>query len=108
MLRVRWSSRTKDDFLRITGFWLEQEPDLVPVVISSIRKRVAWIADGHHLSGTPIGGPLKDYRWYLERKYGYKIYYRIEGQPPNTIAVITIRHGRERPLKATALRRYAK
>ncbi|MHB1160808.1 MAG: type II toxin-antitoxin system RelE/ParE family toxin [Chloroflexota bacterium] len=109
MLRVRWSSHTRADFLRIAGFWLEQEPDLVPVVISAIRRRVAWIADGHHLMGTPIdGGEREGCRWYLEREYRYKIYYRIEGDPPDTMGIIAIRHGRQRPLKASTLRQYAR
>jgi plasmid stabilization system protein ParE len=108
VLSVRWSSRTRADFLRITSYWLEQEPNLLPAVISAIRRRVAWIADGRHLMGTPIGEPGKSYRWYLEREYGYKIYYRVEGDPPNTLGVIAVRHGRQRPLKATTLRKYAK
>lgn len=107
MLSVRWSKRTSADFLRITSFWLEQEPELLPSVISAIRERVAWIADGHCLLGTPIVDRPTSYRWYLEREYGYKIYCRIEGDPPDTIAVIAIRHGRQRPLKPSTLRRYA-
>ncbi len=108
MLRVRWSSRTRTDFLRIASFWLEQEPGLLPSVISALRKRVAWIADGHHLLGTPIGNEAKSYRWHHEREYGYKIYYRIEGDPPDTVGVIAIRHGRQRPLKPSTLRKYTR
>lgn len=108
MLRVRWSSRTTADFLRIAGFWLEREPDLLPSVISTLRKRVAWIAEGCHLLGTPIGDEARGYRWYLEPRYGYKIYYRIEGDPPDTMAVIAVRHGRQRPLRPSTLRKYAK
>ena len=108
MLRVRWSNHTRADFLRITSFWLEQEPGLLPAVVSALRKRVAWIADGHHLLGTPIGDEVKGYRWCLDREYGYKIYYRIEGDPPDTVGVIAIRHGRQRPLKASTLRKHTR
>ncbi len=108
MLRVRWSSHTRGDFLRIAGFWLDQEPDLLSTVIATIRTRVAWIANGHHLLGTPISDRTSNYRWYLEREYGYKIYYRVEGDPPDTLGVIAIRHGRQRPVKGSTLRRYAK
>jgi plasmid stabilization system protein ParE len=107
VLRVRWSDRTTADFLRIAGFWLEQEPDLLPVVISAIRRRVAWIADGHHLLGFPIGDEAKGYRWQLEREYGYKVDYRIEGDPPDTLGVIAVRHGRQRSLKSSTLQRHA-
>jgi plasmid stabilization system protein ParE len=107
VLRVRWSSRTLADFARIAAFWLDQEPDLLPVVIAAIRSRVGWIADGHFLSGAPID-EAKRYRWYLEPRYGYKVYYRIEGAPAHTLAVIAIRHGRQRPLKGSTLRKYSR
>lgn len=108
MLRVRWSDRTRADFLRIASFWLEREPELLSAVISTIRERVTWIADGRHLLGAPIGDGPTSYRWYLEREHGYKIYYRIEGNPPDTVAVIAVRHGRQRPLKPSTLRKHAR
>ncbi len=108
MLGVRWARRTGGDFLRIAAHWQEQEPELLPAVISAIRRRVAWIADGNHLPGTPIGAEGRDCRWYLEREYGYKIYYRVEGDPPDSIGVIAIRHGKQRPLRSSTLRRYAR
>jgi hypothetical protein len=93
--------------MRIAAFWMEQEPELLPAVVSTVRRRVAWIADGHHLLGTPVGEEAKGYRWQMEREYGYKIYYRIEGDPPDTLGVIAVRHSRQRPLNASTLQRYA-
>lgn len=108
MPRIRWSSRARTDFVRIAAYWQEQDPERLSAVVSTIRKRAAWIADGNYLLGARIGSEATNYRWSLEREFGYKIYYRVEGTPVESIAIIAVRHGRQRPLKPSTLRRYAK
>jgi plasmid stabilization system protein ParE len=77
-------------------------------VFAAINERVGWLASGRHLLGTQISGLDQNYRHVLDRRFGYKIFYRLEGEPPDTIAVFAIRHGRQRPLEAGTLTRYAR
>ena len=108
MIDVRWSRRTYADIRRISDHWVERDPRKVRVVIGAIRQRVNWIADGHTEVGSPVKGMPANYHWYLERTYGYKIFYRAEGSPPTGIAVITVRHVRQRPLSPSTLRKYVR
>ena len=108
MLRIRWSSRTEEDLRRIAEYWANVNPDMLPAAMGAIYRRVEWLADGHHQAGVPVIGLSRDYRWYLERRYGYKIYYRLEQDPPDTISIIALRHGRERPLKLSTLRKHGR
>ena len=105
MLRVRWSKRTQADIRRIADYWLEHDPEVLPVAVRAIYQRVNWLADGNQQVGPPVTGLPRNYRVYRERRYGYKIYYRIEGTPTDLLAVLTIRHSRERPLSPSTLRR---
>jgi len=106
VLSVRWSKRTQADIRRIADFWLEHDPEILPVVVRAIYQRVNWLADGHQHIGPPVTGLPDNYRVYRERRFSYKIYYRIEGTPEERIAVLTIRHGRERPLRPSTIRRF--
>ncbi len=108
MLRVRWASHTLADRRRIATFWADANPALLPEVLAAINARVAWLAAGNHALGTQIGGLDPAYRFILERRFGYKIFYRLEGDPPTTIAVFAVRHGRQRPLNPATLARYAR
>jgi plasmid stabilization system protein ParE len=105
VLEVRWSKRTQADVRCIADYWIENDPDLLSTVIRAIYQRVSWLADGHDHLGTPVPGLPQNYRVYRERRYGYKIYYRLEGTPPDQLAVPTIRYGRERPLSPSTVRR---
>jgi plasmid stabilization system protein ParE len=96
------------DRRRIASFWAVANPAMLPEVLAAVNARVAWIASGNHLLGTRIGGLEQIYRNSLESRFGYKIYYRLEGDPPDTIAVFAIRHGRQRPLEPRTLARYAR
>ncbi|MCL5958541.1 MAG: type II toxin-antitoxin system RelE/ParE family toxin [Chloroflexi bacterium] len=107
MLSVRWSKHTREDIRRIADYWLENNPANVAAVTAAVMGRVNWIADGHFHMGTPVKDLPNTYRSYLERAFGYKIYYRIEGKPPEGIAVISVRHARQRPLTPSTLRKYA-
>jgi plasmid stabilization system protein ParE len=106
-LEVRWSGQARADIQQIADFWREQDRPKVRLVLEAIRHRANWLADGHAEIGTPIDGLPRAYRWYRERAYGYKLFYRLEGDPPARLSVITVRHGRQRPLKPSTLRRYA-
>jgi len=90
--------------LAIAAYWLEQDPERVEPVLIAIRRRANWLADGKWQLGSPIAGLSGDYRWFLERKYGYKLYYRVEGDPPTVLSLIAVRHSRQRPLGASSLR----
>lgn len=104
MLSLRWSTQARADLLRVATYWLEQDPERLEAVLNATRRRVRWIADDHWELGTPIVGLSRDYRWFLERRYGYKVYCRREGEPPSLLSVIAVRHGRQRPLSPSTLR----
>lgn len=106
MLKVRWSSRTKADFERIAAYWVENDPDQLRPVLTAIYERIHWLADEHYLLGASVPGLPSTYRCYRERRYGYKIYYRLESKPTVTMSILTIRHGREHPLRPSTLRRF--
>jgi plasmid stabilization system protein ParE len=108
-LEVRWSGQARDAIRQIASFWLEQDRTKVRLVLESIYRRAGWLANGHSEVGTPIEGLPRSYRWFRDRTFGYKLFYRIEteGDVPARLASITIRHGRQRPLAAGTLRRYA-
>jgi plasmid stabilization system protein ParE len=108
VLRVRWSTRTQDDLRRISAYWQEQNPATVPALVRAIYRRVNWLADGRPQLGAPIVGLPHTYRVYRERTFGYKIYYRVEGSPPDETSILTIRHSRERPLRPSTIRRFTK
>ena len=80
---------------------------MLPQVLAAVNRRVEWVANGNHLLGTRMGDLDPAYRYVLERRFGYKIYYRIEGEPPQAIAVFAIRHGRQRPLADPSLAKFA-
>ena len=64
MLSVRWSKRTQADIRRIADYWLEHDPEILPVVIRAIYQRVNWLADDHQNVGSPIAGLPRTYRTY--------------------------------------------
>ncbi|TAK27929.1 MAG: type II toxin-antitoxin system RelE/ParE family toxin [Chloroflexota bacterium] len=107
MLEVRWSSQTRADIRKIAEFWRDKDRTKVRAVIEAIRQRVAWLTDGHAELGSPMNDLPQSYRWYRERTFGYKIFYRTEGDPVTRIAIITIRHGRQRPLSPSTIRKRA-
>jgi plasmid stabilization system protein ParE len=96
------------DRRRIAAFWANVNPALLPEVLAALNVHAAWLASGNHLLGTRIVGLNDRYRSSLERRFGYKLFYRLEGDPPNTVAVFAIRHGRQRPLAASTLARQAR
>ena len=107
MLSIVWSSRAISDLSRIESYWLQQNPAILPSVLYAILARATWIGDSHALIGSPVPGLRMTYRWQLERTYGYKVYYRVNGDPPTSVTIITIRHGLQRPLGPVAIRRHA-
>lgn len=106
MLRVDWSSRAAEDLVRIESFWLERNLAILPSVLRGLYARVTWIGNDHALLGVRVPDLPAAYRWQLERTYGYKIYYRVDGDPPTSITIITIRHGLQRLLSPATIRRY--
>lgn len=106
MLSIGWSARAIEDLSRIEKYWLEQNPAIIPSVMPAILARVTWIGDDHALLGSQVPELPATYRWQLERTYGYKVYYRVDGDPPTSITIITIRHGRQRPLNPATIQRY--
>jgi hypothetical protein len=84
---------------------MENAPDLLPVVIQAVYQRVSWLADDHPFAAPAIPGLPDYYRVYRERRYDYKIYYRIDGTPPDRLSILTVRHTRERPPRPSTIRR---
>jgi hypothetical protein len=108
MLRVRRAGQVRRDFIQIARFWATANPDLAPDVFAAIDARIRWIAADHYLLGSRIAGLGPEFRVTLERRFGYKIYYRIEGSPPSMLALIAVRHGRQRPMRPATLSRYSR
>jgi hypothetical protein len=108
-LEVRWSGQARDALRQIASFWLGHDRAKVGLVLESVYRRVNWLADGHSEIGTQIDGLPRSYRWFRDRTFGYKLFYRIEtdGDVPARLAIITILHGQQRPLAAGTVRRRA-
>lgn len=107
MLSIGWSAIAIEDLSRIESYWLQQNSAILPSVLRTILGRITWIGDGHALLGGPVDGLSTCYRCQLERTYGYKVYYRVNGDPPTNITIITIRHGLQRPLSPATIQRHA-
>jgi plasmid stabilization system protein ParE len=105
MLRERWTSRARADLIEIEAFWTGIQPTQLPPVFAAISERVAWLCAGNYLLGPVVGGYGPEFRSVAERRFGFRIYYRVEGDPAHTIAILRVRHGRQRPLDADSLRR---
>lgn len=108
MIRTQWPDRALSDLARVSRHWMSRNPEAQPAVLHEIYRRVQWLADDHYKAGMAVSGLSHKYRWIIDRTYGYKIFYRVEGDPPQVLRVITLRHSRERPLKASTLRRYVR
>ena len=92
----------------IAVFWAQANPLLISAVMEAINTRIEWLASDNHLLGTPIKDLGPEYRSIVERRFGYRIYYRLEGQPVDTLAILAVRHGRQRPLRSSSLRQFAR
>lgn len=91
------------DLDQVDAFWATREPKLAPTVLETIGRRILWLADAPFHLGTPAAGLPADHRYYLERRYGYKIYYRIVGNPPEALPVLRIRNARQRRLRSSEI-----
>ncbi|MBI4320212.1 MAG: type II toxin-antitoxin system RelE/ParE family toxin [Chloroflexi bacterium] len=107
VLSIGWSSRAIGDLTRIESYWLGQNPAILPSVLQAILARVTWIGDDHASIGSPVPELPTTYRSQLERAYGYKVSYRVNGDPPTSVTIITIRHAMQRPLSPSPIRRYS-
>jgi plasmid stabilization system protein ParE len=105
MLRERWTNRARADLMWIEAFWTDAQPTLLPPVLTAISQRVAWLCAGNYLLGPEVEGYGPEFRSVAERRFGFRIYYRVEGDPAHTIAILRVRHGRQRPLDPASLRR---
>ena len=108
MLRERWTRRSAADLQRIWRFWAADAPELFPDVHAAVRARVRWLAAGNHQLGRRIPHLGPEFRRVLERRFGYWIFYRLDGEPPHTLVVFAVRHGRQRPLRPRTLARYSR
>jgi plasmid stabilization system protein ParE len=97
MLKVRWSTRSIRDLDEVAAFWNARDSELAGLVLATIEDRVGWLADDHFHLGVRVTRGAIDRRWYLERRYGHKIYYRVLGEPPDGFLVLRVRHARQRP-----------
>jgi plasmid stabilization system protein ParE len=98
VLRITWSNQAARDLDQIADFWLDRDPKRGVGVLEAIDRRVHWLADDRSHLGIPVPGLPPHRRWYLERRYEYKIYYRIVGEPLEDLLVLRIRSARQRPL----------
>lgn|GEM_PF-6541948 len=104
MIRVEWSEWAARDLDRIFGYWEERDPEVAVAVVTTLTRRIHWLADDHYFAGKVVSDLPPAYRWYLQRRYGYKIFYRIEGDPTEVLLVIRLRHARQRPLNPVEIR----
>jgi plasmid stabilization system protein ParE len=105
-LPVRFSRRAYDDFARIAAYWQAVAPELTPQVFAALNERIGWLrSSNRHLLGTPLPDVGPRYRVARERRFGYALYYRVDGDPGERLTIVTIRHGRQRPLRAATIAR---
>jgi hypothetical protein len=107
-LRLRWAGHTQDDFIAIDQFWSARAPHILTSVIQAINERAEWVSADNYLLGQRTPGLGPEHRSVLERRFGYRIYYRVHGDPPHTLTVYTIRHARQQPPRATTPDRYSR
>ena len=106
-VRLRRSSQVRRDFVRIARFWVVANSSLIPEVFAAIRSRILWLAAGNYLLGARIEGLGAEFRTVLEPRFGYRIYYRLEGDPVHTVTVLLVRHARQRPPRPSTVARYS-
>jgi plasmid stabilization system protein ParE len=99
MPHVVWTLRALKDARRLRAFLAEKNPQAASRAIATIRQRAKNLADFPQ-SGRVVRREGPELRELLV-SFGYSAYvlrYRIEG---STIAIVAVRHGRERDFIAT-------
>ena len=90
-MRIRYTLRARADLEEIRFYLLERDPRAAVAVLTTIRRRIAWLAD------FPLMAPETDepgVRALPVVRYPYRVYYELVG---SEVRLLHVRHTRRRP-----------
>lgn len=90
-MRIRYTLRARADLEEIRLYLLERNPRAAVAVLTTIRRRIAWLAD------FPLMAPETDVpgvRALPIVRYPYKVYYEVLG---SEVQILHVRHTRRQP-----------
>ena len=90
-MRIRYTLRARADLREIRSYLLERSPRAAVAVLTTIRRRIAWLAD------FPLMAPATDepgVRALPVVQYPYRVYYEVLG---DEVWILHVRHTRRQP-----------
>jgi toxin ParE1/3/4 len=90
-MRIRYTVRARADLAEIRSYLLAPNPRAAAIVITAIRRRIAWLAD------FPLIAPETDERGVRALplvQYPYLVYYEIAGEE---VRILHVRHTSRQP-----------
>lgn len=90
-MRIRYTLRARADLDEIRAYLRERNPRAAATVLSTIRRRVVWLAE------FPFMAPETDepgVRVLPIVRYPYRVYYNVAG---GEVRILHIRHTRRQP-----------
>lgn len=87
-MRIRYTIRARADLAEIRSYLVERNPRAAAIVMTAIRRRIAWLAD------FPLIAPETDepgVRALPLVRYTCRVYYEIVGEE---VRILHVRHTR--------------
>ena len=95
-MRIRYTLRARADLRAIRFYLLERNPRVALAVLTTIRRRIAWLAD------FPLMAPETDepgVRALPIVRYPYRVYYEVLG---DEVRILHVRHTRRQPWRPSS------